>query len=88
MDPYFAVLIHNFSNQREEPLLDYEDIFDDEHIMTLNTLIYRFADKLILMKDKDDSLIKNIRTICNKEIDTDYQSLEFSYEILKNRIES
>ncbi len=88
IDPEFAILIHNFNNQRKEPLIHYEDIFDDNKIMIFNMLIYQYAKKLILMKNKDDKLIQNIRKMCGKSIDKDYQSLEFSYISMKRWIEN
>ncbi len=88
IDPQFAILIHNFNNQRKEPLIHYEDIFEDNKIMIFNMLIYQNAEKLVLMKIKDEKLIQNIRKMCGKNIDKDYQSLEFSYTSMKNWIKN
>jgi len=88
IDPYFAILIYNFNYQRKEPLIHYEDLFDNNKIMIFNMLIYQYSEKLILMKNKDDKLIKDIRKICGSNIDKSYQSLEFSYTSMKRWIEN
>lgn len=82
LDTHFSIIINQFDNTQSDVRIDYEEVFEEEKIMLFNTIIYMYADRLILVKDLDNELIKKIRRKCGTEINREFQSLEFSYNQL------
>ena len=61
LDTHFSIIINQFDNTQSDVRIDYEEVFEEEKIMLFNTIIYMYADRLILVKDLDNELIKKIR---------------------------
>jgi len=40
--PQLEILIHNFNYTRNEPLIHYKEIFDENHISIFNMMIYQY----------------------------------------------
>lgn len=86
LDPRFSITINQFDNTQSDMLIDYEDVIEEDKIMLLNSIIYMYADRLILMKESDLGLIRKVRDQCGSIIDKEFQTLEFSYNQLKKII--
>ena len=87
IDPQFAFFIGKFDNKQDDALIDYVEEFDEERVKSLNMLMYQYSEKMVMMKEKDDDLIENIRKMCKADINREYPSLELSYESIKKRVE-
>ena len=83
IDPSFAILINRFDNQRTDALINYKEIFDKDNILDFNMLEYQYSEKFIYLREPNEELIKEIRAKCNNEFNKDYQSMEFSYNVMK-----
>jgi hypothetical protein len=87
IDPHFAFFIGKFDNKQEDAIIDYVEEFEERRVMLLNMLMYQYSEKMVMMKEKDDGLIENIRKLCKADINREYPSLEVSYESIKKRVE-
>ncbi|MFX0029717.1 MAG: DUF4238 domain-containing protein [Candidatus Hermodarchaeota archaeon] len=87
IDPRFSLLIDRFNMEREEVAVLDEFVFDEELVMMMNMLEYQYSERFIYLKDTDEELIKKIRRKCGIELDKEYQSLEYSYNVLKKESE-
>jgi len=87
IDPMFAVIINKFNNKKTDATIQYEDIFDNELVITLNMLEYQYAERFIYLREPKEDLIKELREKCGNEFNKDYQSMEFSYKVLKEENE-
>lgn len=87
IDPQFAFFIGKFDNKQNDAIIDYVEEFEEERVLSLNTLMYQYSEKMVLMKEKDDVLINKLRKRCNVDINRDYPSLKLSYESLKKSVE-
>jgi len=87
IDPHFAFFIGKLDNKQNDAIIDYEEEFDKDRVMALNMLMYQYSEKMIMMKEKDDKLIENIRKMCKGNFNREYPSLELSYESIKKRAE-
>lgn len=79
LSPHHLIMIQDFDNKRKQPLLHYEDILDEKKIITLNVIVYKFAERFIILKDINEELIQMIRSECGNEINKEYQLLEQTY---------
>jgi hypothetical protein len=86
IDPRFAFMINRFNNQQKEPIIKDETIFDPELIMNMNMLEYQYSERFIYLRDKNEELVKIIRTKCGNDINKDYQLMEYSYSVMKEEI--
>ncbi|NVM19606.1 MAG: DUF4238 domain-containing protein [Candidatus Lokiarchaeota archaeon] len=87
IDPRYAFLINNFDNNKKEVTIRDEDIFDEELIMTMNMLEYQHSERFIYLKDNDEELVKKIRNKCGDKLNIEYQSMEYSYKVIKEERE-
>lgn len=87
IDPRFAFIINRFNNQKKEPTIIDETIFDPELVMTMNMLEYQYSERFIYLREINEELVKKIRIKCGSDLDKDYQSMEYSYSIMKEEIE-
>ena len=87
IDPRYAFLINNFDNNKKEVTIRDEEIFDEELIMNMNMLEYQHSERFIYLKDNDEELVKKIRNKCGNKLNIDYQSMEYSYKVLKEERE-
>lgn len=87
INPRFAFFLNNFDNIGDDALIEYKDVFKEEKVMLLNILMYQYSEKIIIMKEKNELIIKNIRKMCSSDINKEYQSLEFSYKSIKKYVE-
>jgi len=83
IDPRFSFLINNFSNEKKEVTIKDEDIFDEELIMKMNMLEYQYSDRFIYLREENNELVQEIRKKCGTELNKEYQSLEYSYNVMK-----
>lgn len=79
LSPHHLIMIQDFDNKRKQPLLHYEVILDEKKIIILNEIVYKFAERFIILKDINEELIQTIRSECGNEINKEYQLLEQTY---------
>lgn len=87
LDPHFAFFIGKLDNKQNDAIIDYVEEFDEDRVKALNMLMYQYSEKMVMMKEKDDELIENIRKMCKGDFNREYPSLELSYESIKKRAE-
>ncbi len=87
IDPKFAIMINKFDNTRTDAVVNYEDVFTEELIMTINMLEYQYAEKFVYLENINEELIRRIRHKCGNKLNTEYQCMEFSYNMIKKEAE-
>lgn len=87
IDPRFSILINKFDNKKKEPTIINETAFNLEHVMTMNMLEYQYSERFIYLREKNEELVKKIRNKCGNELNKDYQSMEYSYSVMKEENE-
>ncbi len=87
IDPRFAFIINKFNNQKIEPTIIDEEVFDTELVMTMNMLEYQYSERFIYLREDNEELVKKIREKCGNVFNIDYQSMEYSYNVMKEEIE-
>jgi len=87
IDPRFSIIINKFNNEKTDATIQYMELFDEEKIMTFNKLEYQYSKGFIYMREEDIELIQSIREECGTEINKDYQSMEYSYSVMKEEME-
>ena len=87
IDPRFAVIINKINPEKTDATIKYEDISERKSIINFNILEYQCAERFIYLRETKEDLIKELREKCGKEFNKDYQSMEFSYKVLKEENE-
>jgi len=87
IDPRFSLIINNFDNKKKEPTIINEITNDTELIMMMNMLEYQYSERFIYLREKDEELVRKIRNKCESELNKDYQSMEYSYSVMKEENE-
>jgi len=83
IDPRFSLIINNFNNEKKEPTITDEVIFDKDLVMTMNMLEYQYSERFIYLRERNEDLVKEIRDKCGKVLNKDYQPMEHSYTVMK-----
>ncbi len=83
IDSRFAVIINKINPEKTDATIKYEDISDRKSIINFNMLEYQYAERFIYLREPKEDLIKKLREKCVRELNKDYQSMEFSYKVLK-----
>ena len=87
IDPRYAFIINNFDNKKKEVSILDEVIFDPELVMTMNMLEYQYSERFIYLREINEELVKKIRIKCGSDLNKDYQSMEYSYSVIKEERE-
>ena len=53
----------------------------------MNMLEYQYSERFIYLKDNDEELVKSIRKKCEGKLNINYQSMEYSYKVMKEERE-
>lgn len=88
IDPRFAFMIDRFDTQKKTPTIVPKTIFDPKLVMNMNMLEYQYSERFIYLREKDERLIKKIRAKCGTDYNKDYQSMEYSYSVMKEEMKT
>lgn len=86
LSPNFFIIIKDFDKNRKRPLIHYENINSENQVLTINTLIYKFSERFVFMKERDDNLIKLIQNNCKGEFDIEYLTHEIVHRDMEEEV--
>lgn len=84
--PKFSLMIDRFGTEKKEIILLEEYVSNEKLIMLINSMEYQYSGRFVYLRDPDNKLIQEIRKICSNKINVEYQTMEYSYSVLKSEI--